>query len=232
MAIFRPGPLVSAVSGDIGGINFVSSSHGHYIRRKATVCNRDTERQLYRRTAINFYATVWRAMNATQRSAWVTAAWYLLWPNRLGIHRRITPWQSFLKWNLPLYPGGTTVPSTFGGIIKSLAPTSFTVALPVNGIWEGTLAPTAGSPVKTVLIECSRPHRNTVAPFYRNWFSLPESSVAAEDFTIYNTADADPRLSTADVGEVLAFRMRWLRRTSEVEAFPSTPIIATGTIVP
>jgi hypothetical protein len=95
MALTNPGPLSSAVSGNIGGLCFSTSKTGAHVRSALKRCNQQTPAQLSHRAKLSHAYAAWVALTATQRLAWSRAAEQYPVTNRLHLTRSLSPWSLF-----------------------------------------------------------------------------------------------------------------------------------------
>lgn len=127
MAIFTPGPLVAAISGNVAGINFVAGRPTRYVRPALGRVNKRTSPQLQRRARFLQVIRTWTEIGQAQRLEWITAAKQITSPNRLGIPRTISGFQFFVKVNLQRvdsYAITTSPPQT---LTRGPAPTHVTI---------------------------------------------------------------------------------------------------------
>lgn len=106
MALVRPGPLVAAISGNVGAVNFAQTRYGHVLRKKLTRTRKLSERQLVQRSRFKIIQLAWIELTEDQRNAWRASAKLLRFTNRLGLSRHISGYQLYLKTSLPMsrYP--------------------------------------------------------------------------------------------------------------------------------
>jgi hypothetical protein len=100
MAIFTPGPAIGAISGNLGGVNFVVGKHFPYIRTRALKTDKNTQDQLYRRARVQQVSQYWSNIDEDKRLAWNTAAQTLSLKNRVGATRGMSGHQLFLWMNM------------------------------------------------------------------------------------------------------------------------------------
>lgn len=100
MAIFRPGPLATAISGTIGGVNFVHAKAGPVIRQRIRRTKNLSLSSLTNRSAMHQVRALWRSLAENQRSAWRKAASDFPFTNRLGLTSNLTGFALFTKLNL------------------------------------------------------------------------------------------------------------------------------------
>ncbi len=98
MAIFVPGGPVGAISGTVGGQNFVVSSQGFIMRKAQRAPSAKSEEQLKRQSFFNGYLRNWSfVFDDETRLLWESAAKQITKSNRLGTPRRLTGRQLYLQ---------------------------------------------------------------------------------------------------------------------------------------
>jgi len=100
MAIFRPGPLIGAISGDLGAINFRATRGTPTVALRSSKSRRNTPQTALVRAGLERTATRWEALTDAQRQAWTDYAAFLHETNRLGVSRRLSGRQAQSKFIL------------------------------------------------------------------------------------------------------------------------------------
>lgn len=98
--IFRPGQLVSAVSGSIGGLTASQGKTGPYIGQRRRRPTGQTMSQQNHQALFRIVQNEWTDLTDDERTAWRVYAATTPTVNRLGISRSISGWQLFLRVNL------------------------------------------------------------------------------------------------------------------------------------
>lgn len=101
MAIFTPGPLVSALSGTLGSVTFKVGPHANVLAKARTVRPPVLAPTLQQQSIYPQLVAAWTALTFQQRAPWHTAAATFVTPNRLGVRRRLSAFQLYMKVNLP-----------------------------------------------------------------------------------------------------------------------------------
>lgn len=98
MAIFRPGPLIGAISGVVGGAAFVVASRGTIVRQ--TRRRTSTSSVNLQRSQSDFTATIrlWPQMLPSTRAAWNAAASSYFTTNRLAERVHLSGFQLYMKF--------------------------------------------------------------------------------------------------------------------------------------
>lgn len=99
--IFRPSPLVGALSGTLGDITFAYTPAGSYMRKAQGASKTATPKQLRQRTRMKHLLRGWRGLTAAEQVTWAQLAASHPYKNRLGVLRHLTGFQLFLKVNGP-----------------------------------------------------------------------------------------------------------------------------------
>lgn len=85
MAIIKTSSTVLAISGNVGGANFVNSARSPYIRPARRPTSSRSKSQLIQQRSMTVLTNAWNALTVNQRAAWTTAAKNFPHRNRLGI---------------------------------------------------------------------------------------------------------------------------------------------------
>lgn len=99
MAIFRPGPSIGAISGNLGGACFVQSKAGPVIRQRNVRTKNTSKRHLQLRALMKQLRAAWKNLTPDQHTAWNQSASQVLFTNRLGIPTLISGYNLFIKLN-------------------------------------------------------------------------------------------------------------------------------------
>lgn len=94
--------LISNISGSIGGVTFATGSNGLYVRSKSRGANRNTAIQQDRRYNLASYAANWRGLTDAERTSWIEAAYQFPYVDSLGVTKRYTGYQLYIKTNMVL----------------------------------------------------------------------------------------------------------------------------------
>lgn len=145
MAIFRPGHVVGAISGNLGAVNFAQGKYGPYVRRRLTRSDKCTERQLSARANARNAHILWFNLTDEQRETWRATAAGMRRTNRLGIPRPISGKQLhflvqvfMMPWELHVYkdpPQAKFTAPPFNVTASFVLPNTFTVDWDVEGLW-------------------------------------------------------------------------------------------------
>lgn len=98
MALFKPSPLLAAISGNVGGCNFAMTRHGPVIRKRANRIKRQTPAQLEARADFTRALSYWHDLAPHYKKAWRALAATYTQTNRLGTSHHLTPLQLYLKF--------------------------------------------------------------------------------------------------------------------------------------
>ncbi len=133
MAIFRPGHVVGAISGNLQGSNFVLGRYGPYVRKRLVRTKKATEDQLARRAYLQRLILHWQGLSGAQRNAWNAAAKLVQFTNRLGIPRHITGHQLFVRDNIRNINDVTPFNNPPRNLFRPTAPTELTIIASAAG---------------------------------------------------------------------------------------------------
>lgn len=112
MALFKPGAIIGAISGNLGGANFVASTSRPVVRAARRRVNTDQVANLSIRAYIKHLGVLWMGLTANQRNAWNTLASNIRWKDRLAQARTPSGREFFFSHNLPLLQAGITPDTT------------------------------------------------------------------------------------------------------------------------
>lgn len=99
MARITPSPLVAAISGTIGGINFAAPGSHAYVRSSRTWTNPRTATQQTQRAQVQRLRAAWEALTDAQRTQWARAASQIRHRDRLSAVKAYTAQQLFFLTN-------------------------------------------------------------------------------------------------------------------------------------
>lgn len=103
MAIYRPSPLVGAISGSAGGVQFLTGAGGNVVRARAGKRSQKTPPMLNEQAIYINAVRHWQGLTDAERLLWSTSAGLLTVQNRLGLPRILTGFQSFMRVAIPRF---------------------------------------------------------------------------------------------------------------------------------
>lgn len=167
MAIFRPGPLVGAISGPVGGVDFVAASKGTIVRQRRRRTIPSSPRLQRSQTRFTQNTRLWSRMEPSTRNAWDSAAAGFTLPNRLGQHVHLSGFQLFMKYR----PNSNFPPDATNFLPPSLA-TQPSMLYTTAEVFDGgpfniQLTPIAPTAYITINVSGSRPFTNRPRKFLR-----------------------------------------------------------------
>lgn len=112
MALYLPGPAISALSGTLDGLNFTFSSKQLTVRRAARKRNMATPNTRAAQAAIAAANDLWRAQTSATRAAWQTLAQTIKTTNSLTQQRSPSGHSLFVGHNALRYRCGITPDTT------------------------------------------------------------------------------------------------------------------------
>lgn len=204
MAIYRPGSIVGAVSGDVGGVSFANPSGSSVLRKKRRRTAAPSPTKARNQAYFQLYVKEWQAMSDAQRTTWRAFAANITRPNRLGVQRSISGFQEFMRVNLSIFP------DTFNPILEppiGVNPQQWEFFPIISDIIDGIILPTilalpAGS--STIQFYGSILWRNTIPKFNRDWTYIGESAGILGVYNVTTLWEAVMPLPV--VGQVIALR--------------------------
>lgn len=117
MAIFEPGSLIGAISGNVGGASFANRSGSKVVRKPRRPSRTNAERIINQQTLITNIARQWRDLTELERAAWRTAAANRPIPNRLGVSRAISGYQYYVSVNVTTSKDDPPLPTGFDSVV-------------------------------------------------------------------------------------------------------------------
>lgn len=112
MALYRVGPLIGAISGNVAGVNFANSAKRAIVRPAKRRTADQATAILASRARLQYIVGQWTLLTAIQKAAWSTLAATLRWPDRLGQARQPSGREFFLSHNLELLQAGQAIDTT------------------------------------------------------------------------------------------------------------------------
>ena len=104
MAIFKSNPIVTSISGNLGGASFAAGRGSPIIRQRIRRTKQTDANHMLIRARQAQLRAAWREFTNPQRTAWNTAASTLNHPDRLGTYRPTPGFNLFLRWNTRGWP--------------------------------------------------------------------------------------------------------------------------------
>jgi hypothetical protein len=200
---FTPGPMVSAVSGSVGGQTFSRNRGGQYVRARAIPITSTTTYALAAKARLSTASSAWQGLTAGERQAW--AQWANANPvvNTLGNSITLTGQQGFVGNHTRLSLAGVATLTT-PPIIP--APISLTTATQDGDIGTGDVDLTfAASPLGAAEYLWMRAAVTNSAGinYIQNLLRFIGVSGAAASTPYDNQAQIESRLGTLVVGQTL-----------------------------
>jgi len=204
MAIYRPGPIIGAISGKLGGAVLVHAPGSPILRPAPPPRKSRSTYQLQQIARQNDAAHTWDELAADTQARWNTFAASRPTTNRLGIKRARSGRALFIHmWCLACFNGNGFTPT--GALLSEMEPlTSVTAAFTQGGPYNITVLP---FPTIYLLVQgtaVSRPMSATAPKYWRNWRWLHTSfsSHFAHDFQ----ADIEAVVGELQTGEVVGVK--------------------------
>jgi hypothetical protein len=103
MALFRPGAIIAAISGRLGGAIFATPRTGSVVRNTPIKTSRTTPATSTAYIALVQALRAWQALSEAQQFKWRSLAASFPQHNRLGVAFRLTGRELFIRQNVPRY---------------------------------------------------------------------------------------------------------------------------------
>lgn len=139
MAICIPGPLVTAISGDVGGATFAQTRHGQIVRKRAVKLKKQTSATAIRRARFQSFHRQWDDLSDTKRLSWNAAAKHYSTTNTFGTKRTLSGFLLFMRVCLDMPLDSPTAPIDVPFLQAYPAFDSMTLDFTVNGPFNITL---------------------------------------------------------------------------------------------
>ncbi len=111
MAIFKPGPALESISGNLGGVNFANTKGSKVVRQRIRRTKQTDPRHLENIARMQTVRDRWRRLSTDQRAAWEIDAQSTQTTNRLGQRAPQSGFQRYVNANMFMwrvtFPGGT-----------------------------------------------------------------------------------------------------------------------------
>lgn len=106
MALIKPSPIISAISGSLSGLVFKHTRSGTVASKIPSRCNMKSPWQLKSRAVYTKALAAWHSLDSSTRTAWSTAARNYNRSTRLGGTAPASPWSLFFEANYYLLAAG------------------------------------------------------------------------------------------------------------------------------
>jgi hypothetical protein len=97
MAIVRPGPIIQAISGSVGGVTFAGANARTVLRKKPAPRRRTSAQALQQQERLNHNIRLWQAATDATRAAWNNAAKQYPFTDALGQTYFLSGYTLYLK---------------------------------------------------------------------------------------------------------------------------------------
>lgn len=207
MAICTASPIVGAISGNLGGVNFAQTRYGPVIRRALQRTDKKTTPQLASRARAIRITQYWSTITEAQRQTWISAAAGITFPNRLGRHRHLSGFQLFCFNQFGLPESAAPWPLAPEYLTRGTPPAD--IVLSASAAGAVSVAWTHISPLGLTFVHffgarsvSNRPHFH-----FKNWRWLYVDQYAPGARNQVLTAEWDVALAHPLEGELVAIRM-------------------------
>lgn len=224
MAIFRPSPIVGAISGNLGSVNFGNARFGPFVRRKAYPSASRSARRVENSAIYSGASPAWRALTAPQRIAWRSAAAEYGHLNRLAVSSPLSGWQFYLKYYVYAAHFFFAAPVAPPIIVTQTPPSSYVLDLQSAGGSEITVQRPASPDVITWELQLSRPWSVFADRPSKCW------TWTAGDVNFAIAIDIDDELAAA-FAPLEAREIFWARvRCAQVDTLPSPWLVESAVV--
>lgn len=206
MAIYAPGPLIGAISGNLGGVSFANPSGSKVIRRPRRSSVILTEEQVQQQSYVALFARSWASLEEDERAAWRTWAANRPKPNRIGVQRAQSGYQAFMEYHLakavvnttviPLPPKSFTPQSLYNFELTSAASSNILVNFTDDSLFVVRRAFIYGRPL----------FRTSTPKFNNSWKLLGDMQTISSTFQV--TPFWDEVFTHPIEGQAIAIRVK------------------------
>lgn len=204
MAIAIPGPLVSAISGNLAGVNFAQTRTGHVIRKRRAPISKHSEPVVDNRAFYQSLLSTWWDYTDEERQAWRSAASLRTFPNRLGIPRLLSGFQLFMKIKILRRVLGAQTFTDPPLMFASLGLTSLTIDFTSGGALRFSCTTNEADVNWFAIAYGSRPMRSTACTHFSFWRQL--GGFHAQIAPAIVTTHWNAALGHPQAGEIVAIR--------------------------
>jgi len=206
--IIRYGAMIAQASGTLAGVTFSNRRGNAIAAAKSHPCDRKSEAQIAHQAAMAAAAQGWAALSGFQRFNWKLYAAQHVRQNRLGVSRRLSAFQFYLKENILRAQCGiplrTNPPPSGQSGIGSLDGLIFYA----GGPYEIALTAPANDPTGYYAFSCARSTRTLnmgkIFPrFIASYYAAP--SIDVDVYTPFVEALGEP-----PSGEIYWLQIRYL----------------------
>lgn len=236
MAIFKPGPIVQAITGTVGGTNFVVSARSVYLRRARIGNSNQRKSQLDIQTHMIQLTRAWNDLTDAQRRAWQTTAAAVPTKNKLGIPITLNGREFFFQRNLRnlcfgIYGYNATPPS----IIGTTPPYGGAIANPSSGVITLTWSNLTLGGFMSTMLWGARSYTTAPQRTFKRWQILTGAFVYPYTFDLYalfTSSIFNPALGAPGQDEQIAVRIIQRYGASNPPNYlDSTELVVTGKII-
>lgn len=169
MAICIPGPLVTAISGDVGGATFAQTRHGQIVRKRAVKLKKHSAALSFRRARFQSFHRQWEDLTDTLRTAWNVAGKRYVVHNRFGTPRTLTGFQLWMQTAMQMRYVSFTVVTTPPYMQAYPPPASLTLDFTVGGPFNITVPDPPGMPGVWARVYAARPVNSRTLTYVHHW---------------------------------------------------------------
>lgn len=230
MAIIRTSPILSAISGAIGGVVFAQGKNGTVARIRPRHTPRRSPVLLKQQALYANIVRAWPALSPQQRDAWRALAVDFPTTNRLGLTAPPSGFQTFVSVNLHSRGMSSFVPSNPPRQASPLALDDVSTLFRLAGSYQVTISVTGSAEQTAVQISGSRSFSKTVPKFPKRFRIIHQEVILldpVETFEIFAAWSAI--FGPMKDEEAFAVRVKLLDPADMI--FPLPPLTRTGNVL-
>lgn len=212
MAIFRPGSIVGAISGNLGTLNFVAGKGTPIVRKRIRKKDSQTPKQITQRSGTQTISSLWRKIPADTRLKWNTAAKKFPHKNRLGQTSQPSGFQLFFTCAMGTWLWNRATGAPVPPAPETIALRTLTFSASASGNIRIAFNPTIFA-VHLARIYASRPFSTVIPKHFPNLKHMTTSTGDVGDFvditSEFDAAFGHPAEGEAVLATVSLFTPGW-----------------------
>lgn len=232
MAIFRPGPIASIISGTINGINFVNAKGSAIMRKVLIRRNQVSNKQISQRAKMQTITNAWRSLTVPDQQSWRTAAASFPRINRLGLPRFLSGFQLYLTYVLQHFD--TLASFNIPCLQMSVAPPAGTWIFTCPHTTDWTAVVTGHGSQFTLFdkLFIARSITDSSRQIYHNYVFFDRIRASFPFTVIRDVPTSDPLLRDGTIGEKISFMVITNILQPDGLFLDSAPSFFEATIIP
>jgi len=210
------GAVISAASGTVGGVTFARVKGAPVIRTVQTGRNQSTPDQMAQRAAHAAAINAWNGLAAVYKLAWGMYAMRNPRQNRLGVWRRLTGFQFFLKEATIRIRHGIGSPGSPPNLGQQGIGQPTGLVFYAGGPYEISINSPTGDPHGYYLFAGHRPM--SAVSYKKTYYHVLPACYIEHAATFDIQADWDAKMGAMEAGELFIVQVRYVGLNSLISA--------------